>query len=424
MKNVVQYVKQKHKGGMCWFISNIEDMIEQLFFVIASIVLFGVIFLKMIKKNDTTYVTILAIEAIGLIIDFIIISTNSKINSLLKILVYTMSIVIPIFIILLEQKKINILSMSKMSLIDTYLAVGNYKKAKDLLAKLIDKNPNEYDYHKKLALIYEKEGGMRKAIDEYVQCIEINKQDYDSYYKVANLLQDLDRKPEAIQMLNNLLSRKPEYYEATALLGDLLIEQQALKEAATVYMEALKYNPVSYELNYNLGIVYTMLNDFKNAKICYEKAAEINSLAYNAKYSLAEIALLYKELDKAENYFVQALNEEELSADCYFELSKINIMRGNRDLAIKYANLAIDIDSKKIAYKIEKEPLFMTIRTKISIPFNLEEKQDMPSYSEKERIAKRHLENTTDITSNMGYGSVKREDIFGKKFEQDEKQKE
>ena len=135
-----------------------------------------------------------------------------------------------------------------------------------------------------------------------------------------------------------------------------------------------------------------------------EKAANINHLAYNAKYSLAEIALLYKDLEKAENYFTQALDDDELSADCYFELAKINIMKGNKDIAIKYANLAIDLYSKKIAMKIEKEPLFMTIRSKISIPFNLEEKEDVPSFSYKEKIAKEHLENTTDITTNMGYG--------------------
>ena len=101
-------------------------------------------------------------------------------------------------------------------------------------------------------------------------------------------------------------------------------------------------------------------------------------------------------------------------------------MKGNKDLAIKYANLAIDLNSKKIAQKIEKEPLFMTIRTKISIPFNLEEKEDMPSFSEKERISKRHLENTTDITSNMGYGKVVLEDTDGvvKEEIQEEKQKE
>lgn len=379
----------------------------------------------MIKKNDTTYVPVLAVESLGIAIDFVLLSSNSKINLLIKLIIYLMSIILPAIIIFLEKKNITVMLNAKIFMADIYIALGNYKKAKEILIDMIEKNNDIYDLHKKLAKIYEKEGGIRKAIDEYVQCIELDKQDYDSYYKVATLLQDLDRKPEAIQMLNNLLSKKPEYIEATMILGDLLIEQQSYKEAAMVYMDALKYNPVSYELNYNLGIVYTMLNDFNNAKQCYEKAAEINHLAYNAKYSLAEIALLYKDLEKAEQYFVQALNDEELSADCYFELAKINIMKGNRDLAIKYANLAIDLDSKKIANKIEKEPLFMTIRTKISIPFNLEEKEDMPSFSEKEKMAKRHLENTTDITSNMGYGKIEKDDLLEKdvKYEE-EKQKE
>lgn len=401
-------------------------MAEQFIFIILSIVLFCIVFFKMIKNNDTGYVPLLAIEALGITIDFILLISNKKINLIVKFLIYFMSVILPAIVIFLEKKNINIMSNIKMSRVNFYIAIGNYKKAKAILLRLTEQNNEVYDFHKKLAVLYEREGGMRKAIDEYVQCIDINKQDYDSYYKVATLLQDLDRKPEAIEMLNSLLSKKPDYVEATYILGDLLIEQKSYKEAAMVYMDSLKYNPVDYELNYNLGIVYTLLNDFNNAKQCYEKAAELNHLAYNAKYSLAQIALLYKDLDKAEKYFMQALNEEELSADSYFELSKINIMKGNKDLAIKYANLAIDLSSKKIAEKIEKEPLFMTIRTKISIPFNLEEKEDMPSFSEKERISKKHLENTTDITSNMGYGKVVLEDSSGiqKDEKQEEKQKE
>ena len=67
----------------------------------------------------------------------------------------------------------------------------------------------------------------------------------------------------------------------------------------------------------------------------------------------------------------------------------------------------------------------MTIRNKISIPFNLEEKEDMPSFSKNERIAKEHLENTTDITTNMGYVGNKKNNIFQKDIEEEnEKEKE
>ena len=384
-------------------------MFEQLFFTIFSIILFGMIFLKIIKKNDTSYVAIILIEALGLGIDFVTLVLGKELNIVIKILIYIMSIILPACIIILESKKIDIMKKVKMNIVGFYIIIGNKKRAKEWLVKMSEKDFKDYDLHKKLGKIYEKEGGMRKAIDEYVQCIELNKQDYDSYYKVSTLLTELDRKPEAIEMLNKLLNKKPEYMEASKDLGELLIENGSYKEAAMIYINALKYNPMNFELNYSLGIVYTMLNDFNNAKQCYEKAATINSLSYSIKYNLAEIALIYKELDKAESIFQQILQNDEFSGDAYFELAKINLMKGNKDFAIKYVNIAIDIDSKKTVEKIEKEPLFMTIRDKISIPFNLEEKEEHYNLTKIEKLAKEHLENTAELTKNMGYGNVNEE---------------
>ena len=401
-----------------------KTMIEQLIFILLSIVLFVYIFLKMIKENDTEYIYILAIEAIGIAIDLIILSSNAKVGIIVRLIIYLMAIILPLVIVILEKKNINLIHRIKVLKADMYIAMGNYKKAKDILLNLIEKDNKVYDYHKKLAQIYEKEGGVRKAIEEYVQCIDLNKQDYQSYYRVSTLLVDLERKNEAIEMLNNLVSKKPEYLDASLLLGDLLLENKSYKEAAMIYLNAIKYNPVSYDLNYNLGIVYTMLNDFNNAKYYYEKAAELNHLAYTAKYSLAEIELIYKNLDKAEEYFEQALDFEELNPDCYFELAKINLIKGKKDLAVKYINLAIDLNSKKISEKIKTEPLFMTIRSRISIPFNLEEKEELQSLSEKEKIAKSHLENTTDITTNMGYVGLKNREEEFELEEENVKQKE
>ena len=378
-------------------------MIEQLFFITISIVLFGLMFLKMIKRNDTEYLVIILLEAIGIIIDGVGIIFNFKTS---KILMYMLSIIVPVVILILENKNINIIEQIKFTRIKLYLSLGDNKKAKDLLLNIIEKNPNDYNSHKYLARIYEKEGGRRKSIDEYVICIEINKKDYDSYYKVAILLNELEKKEEAIQMLSNLLDKKPDYYNATLALGDLLIENENYKEAAVMYNEALKYNPLSFEINYGLGITYTMLNDFQSAKEYYEKAAEINSLNYYCKYNLAEIALLYKELDLAEEYFSKTLESDVLQADSYYELAKINLMKGRKEIAIKYANIAVDIESKRISEKIKKEPLFIPIIAKISIPFNLEEKVET-RLEIKEKKAKEHLEDTSNITMNMGYINLK-----------------
>ena len=214
------------------------------------------------------------------------------------------------------------------------------------------------------------------------------------------------------------LNKKPDYYKATELLGDILISKDMYKEAVNVYQNALKYNPLSFEINYNLGIAYTMLNDFQNAKICYERAADINSLSYNSKYSLAEIALIYKELEEAEKYFMEALEDDELSADSYYELSKIAMIKNEKDKAIQFANIAIDIDAAKVVPKIKKDPIFIPVIARISIPFNINSNDDIENkLEEKELKAKAHLEDMFDITRNLSYADIKllKEEKNGKK---------
>ena len=383
-------------------------VVEQLIFTFISFAIFVYMFFRMIKNNDSTYVIILVLEAIGIALNFAEVLFGIKLNVLFVIIKYIFACLLPIGVIILE-KNISLFEMINITKVKIYLAFGDTKKAKQTLINILDKHKNSYKAHKMLAEIYEKEGGMRKAIDEYVQAIDLNKKDYDSYYKVAELLNNLDKKEEAAQMLSNLLSKKPEMYQATILLGDILIASEMYKEAANVYQDALKYNPFSYDLNYNLGIAYTMLNDFQNAKICYEKAAEINSLAYNAKYSLAEIALIYKDLEEAEKRFLEAIDEEELSADGYYELSKINLIKGDKDTAIKYVNIAIDINSKRIVEKVKKDPIFIPIMARISIPFNLENtlEEGKNKLQEKEIKSKEHLEEMAEITRHLSYNDIK-----------------
>ena len=392
-------------------------LIEPLIFIIIAFALFVYMFFQLIKKNDTKYVPILAIQALGIAIEFVqLCFEKDEINLATKTVIYTLSIIFPIFIMVIEKLNGNISETIDSIIARIYLLFGNTKAAKNVLIKLVDRSPESYIGHKLLAEIYEKEGGQRKAVDEYVQAIDINKQDYDSYYKVANLLTDLDKKDEATKMLTSLLNKKPDYTEATVALGDLLIEQEKYKEAANIYMEALKYDPTSYDLNYNLGIVYTMLNDFQNAKMYYEKAAELNSIVYNTKYSLAEIAMIYKELEEAEQYFLQTIEDEELSADAYLELAKISLIKNDKEQAIKYANVAIEEEPKRIVEKIQKDVSFAIIISKLSIPFNLEiegEEEKISKLTQKEIKAKEHLEQMVEITKKIGYV-----DLLAKKDEQ------
>lgn len=384
-------------------------LVEQIIFTFISFAIFVLMFFRMIKNNDTTYVVILVLEAIGISLNFLEVLFDIKLNMIFVIIKYILAILLPILIIILEKKGISLLEMVNIQKAKISMNLGDNKKAKQALLKILDKNPNSYKAHLMLAQVYENEGGMRKAIDEYVQAIDLNKKDYDSYYKVAKLLDGLDKKEEASQMLYSLLNKKPDMTDASMLLGEILLENEMYKEAVNVYQDALRFDQVNYDLYYNLGIAYTMLNDFQNAKTCYEKAAEINSLLHNAKYSLAEIALIYKDLEEAERRFLETIEDEELSADAYYELAKIYLIKGDKETAIKYINTAIDANSKKIVEKVKKDPIFIPIMAKISIPFNLEEpekEENANVLKEKEIKAKEHLEEMSELTRNLSYNDI------------------
>lgn len=122
-------------------------------------------------------------------------------------IIYILSIILPLAIIVLEAKGRNIAEELKLIVARIALKCNNTKLAKKILLELVTKYPNSYGAHRYLAEVYEKEGGMRKAIDEYVVAVDLNKKDYDSYYKISFLLKELNKKEDAKVMLQNLLSK-------------------------------------------------------------------------------------------------------------------------------------------------------------------------------------------------------------------------
>ena len=373
-------------------------IIERIIFNVIAFTLFILMFIKMIARNDTNYLAIIALQAIGIAISFFEIISGTTIWLGLKILAYLLSIILPLVIIYYDKKKIYLVENMFAIIAKVLTYIGSRKKAKSILVNLVSKYPDSYRGHKYLAELYEREGGMRKAIDEYVKAIDIKKNDYNSYFKIADLLNNLSQKDESITMLNNLLRIKPEYYQASMLLGDLLIEKEKYKEAVNVYQDALKYRPADYDMNYNLGIAYTMLNDFAHAEEAYKKAAEINHLKYTTNYTLGQIALICDDLEKAEQYFSQALYGEEVEPLAYYQLAKLSMRKGQKDKAIAFMNKAVELDNS-LEEKL-KEEIFIPIVTYI-VKNEKNKTEVRKELTEKQKKIMKHLERTYEIVQKL-----------------------
>ena len=384
-------------------------MIGKILLTLISFILFFYIFwFKLIRKNDTNYIVILVVQAIGILVNFLQIIFNVLNSGFWNAIIWMFSIIIPILVFVLEYKTINInvSEMMHVFLYKIFVFLGNDKKAKETLIRLTEKYPDSYSAHKYLAGIYEKEGGMRKAIEEYVKTLEIKRDDYKSYYRISLLLKDLGRNKQAILMLNNLLKVKPDHYEASLMLAELLIDKEDYKKAISVINKALKTNENKEDLIYNLGIAYAKTNEFNLAKGCFEKVVDLNNSNYNAYYRLGQIALLYRDFDMAENYFLNSAFEEK-EAKSYYELTKIYMMKNNKDQAALMVGKAIDTDSKY--YEIAKEePMLFSIKQFIKKP--KEEKHQNFEESKKEKMIEEYLNDTYNLTKVLNSQEDKKKD--------------
>lgn len=398
-------------------------MFEKIIFNVLALALFTITFLKLIKKNDTSYIYILAIEFIGLTINFIELFFAVRLNIFFKILIYIFSIIIPAIIIWIEKyKKIDFPELFNVTLAKALTKFGKQEQAKTIISNFLNKNPNSYIAHKWLAEYYEEKENYEAAISEYMRVTDIKRNDFVSTYKLCSVLNKNKQNQEAIKLLEEILRQKPEYENASNLLGEIFFEEELYKEAVSVYMSALRYNPGSYDLYYSLGMAYTMINDFQRAKEFYEKAAQINSLAYNAKLNLGQIALIYGDLEEAEKYFMQSCKQEDLESGSYYYLAQIALLKGDNDKATNYMNVAIQLDPK-IYKQVQKDPLFNPIKERLNKPEEDVPKKIKGILTKKEKNVNRHLMKTCILVKNLSKEDIQRVKNETQ-LEKEEKQKE
>lgn len=378
-------------------------MIEKVIFNLLAISLFIIIFFIMARKNDTNYISILVLSAIGICINFLELNFNFIENVWTKFFEYLLAVILPIVVILSERYGIKYSEFIAIIKIKYFSFRKKEDEARKYLIELVTKYPDSYIGRKALAEIYEKMGEYENSMIEYYRASELKENDFRSKYKIADLLIKIDKIEESEKTLKVILQEKPDFYEATNLLGDLLYSQQRFKEAISIYTDGLKYRPEDYTLYYNLGMVYIGLNDFKNAKTCYEKAAEINSKLYNAYYTLGQLALISNDIDEAERYFTESLYDE-VEADSYFELSKIYMLKNDREKAITFIQKAIEIDNRYVKIA-RKEPIFIPIKQYIIEPEKREEKveQQQELLTKKEIDIQEKLQKTNEIVEKIGY---------------------
>ena len=163
-------------------------MWEKLIFNLLAFTLFILMFIHFIRKNDTSYVYLLAIQFLGMLLNFIELWCSKSFGVIAKILMYAFSIILPICIMYLELKKnLEFSELLNILLAKTYVLFGKTEEAKKRLNLLLEKNPNTYKGHLLLAKIYENEEQYEMALEEYQTAFDCDRTNKTIYMKIGEL---------------------------------------------------------------------------------------------------------------------------------------------------------------------------------------------------------------------------------------------
>lgn len=219
-------------------------MFEKIFFNLIAITLFTIIFMKFIRKSDSSYIAILILEFIGIAINFIELFMETNLNWAFKILVYILSVIIPFAVLWLEHfKKMNFPEFFHLIIGNILLKCGKQEEAKTMMASFLRKNPNSIVAHKFMAKYYEMKENYEAAVSEYMKVTDLDRNDLEAAYLLACMMNKNKQNEQAIVVLQEVLNRKPENEKASELLADIYFQQERYKEAASVYMSSLRYHP-------------------------------------------------------------------------------------------------------------------------------------------------------------------------------------
>ena len=109
-----------------------------------------------------------------------------------------------------------------------------------------------------------------------------------------------------------------------------------------------------------------------------------------------------------EKYFTKCIEDIEQEPDAYYKLGKIYMLRGDHENAVKFVNLAIELDNNYIKVA-NQEPIFIPVKSRFEMPIIDEEdiKPRKTKRTKRELKAREHLDNTYSVVGKLNVHKIK-----------------
>ena len=214
---------------------------------------------------------------------------------------------------------------------------GHYPEAAVQLEKLLPQDPQSFEVHELLGLVYAAQSQNDKANDHLEKAVRLKPNSASARTNLGNNLLQLGKLDFAEQQFKKAVALEPDSYDANHNLGELYVRASKLSEAIPYLERAQHANPAAYDNGYDLTLAYLLANRLPEAR------SLIHSLLKQKE--TAELHNLLAEVEEKSGNFVIAVKEFQTAA--YMDPSEENIFDWGSELLLhRTLELAIEVFHK------------------------------------------------------------------------------
>ncbi|MFC2088784.1 protein kinase [Calditrichota bacterium] len=229
-----------------------------------------------------------------------------------------------------------------------YQLIGDSTRALKSYQKAIEKRPGFWQGYSHLGYFYLVNGNYQKAIKPYEKVVELLPQSDLGYSKLAATYFYMNRFSDAVRAGEKAMKNEPSYTSLNNLAGFYYYAGEYAK-SADMYREVLRINQNDYKIPGNLASAFYYSGEKDSALVCFQIAVQLaereRKINPRNELLLTALAGYYAELnerDKAYGLLEEVIALKPTEPDIFFNIGDTYEQLGQRDMAIKWMEKAIN----------------------------------------------------------------------------------
>ena len=189
-----------------------------------------------------------------------------------------------------------------LGLASSYKYLTQYKKAINILEKLIKIDDKNDKYFYELGVCCLSDGHPEDAIPYLIKAIVLNRENLEAQIQLA-IAHELVEEPElSLMIYNKLIETNPEFLKAYYNKGAMLMGMGRFNEASKVFFQLLKRNPDYYKAHLGIAMSFDKLGKYPEAIRYYKKFLGLKQFSEDAVFAKNRIEELKEKLPYKKNF--------------------------------------------------------------------------------------------------------------------------